>query len=278
MNSWLLVARGDAPIIISIPHTGTFIPPAIERRLASPWLARKDTDWWVEKLYDFSSTLGITCVRTTISRTVIDVNRDPSGASLYPGQTTTALCPLTTFDSERLYMSGKEPGSDEVSSRRHDYFDPYHDALNEEVARLRRRYRNILLYDAHSIRSAIPYLFEGTLPHLNIGTNGGRAAHPSFSEAMELACAHSEFSFVTDGRFRGGWITRHYGDPAQGVHAVQMELACRGYMIEPAKVEVSNWPPVYDDARAAGLRTLLINILKDCLALVEDLNHDPYRQ
>lgn len=271
MNSWLLVERGNAPVIFSLPHTGIFIPPAIEKRLVSPWLARKDTDWWIEKLYDFASAFEITCVRTTISRTVIDVNRDPSGASLYPGQATTELCPLTSFDGERLYVTGQEPDDNEISSRKHDYFDPYHDAVTQEIARLKSRHRNILLYDAHSIRSTIPRLFEGTLPHLNIGTNSGRTAHPSFSDTMERACACSEFSFVTNGRFRGGWITRRYGDPARGVHAVQMELACRGYMTEPKKVEINNWPPVYDDGRAAELRAVLIDILKSCLALVKDL-------
>src|SRR5688572_31239303 len=149
MAAFLEITRGTAPLLVSIPHTGTDIPADIEADLVSPWLARKDADWWIEKLYDFSPALGATVLRTTISRTVIDVNRDPSGASLYPGQATTGLCPTTTFDGEPLYR-GEPPDAEEIARRRAQAFDPYHRALSEEIERLRARHPRVVLYDCHS--------------------------------------------------------------------------------------------------------------------------------
>src|SRR5882762_9995734 len=168
---WLTVQRGSAPLLVCMPHTGTHIPAAVEAALASPWLARKDTDWWIERLYGFAQGLGASIVRTGISRTVIDANRDPSGASLYPGQATTELCPTTTFDGELLYRAGYAPDADEITRRRRLYFEPYHHALTTEVARLRAQYPKAVVYDCHSIRSRIPRLFAGDLPNFNIGTN-----------------------------------------------------------------------------------------------------------
>ena len=202
---WVEIRRGNAPVIVAMPHTGIEIPVDLLGRYVSPWLARKDTDWWLEQLYDFTIGLDITVVRTRISRSVIDANRDPSGASLYPGQTTTALCPVTTFD--------------------------------------------------------------GALPNFNIGTNSGAACAPELAVAVAARCAGSAFSHVVDGRFKGGWTTRHLGNPAGGVHAIQMELACRGYMTEPeARVSEANWPTAYDFAYAAPLRTILREILVACIA------------
>ena len=175
MATFLEITRGTAPLLVSIPHTGTDIPAEIEADLVSLWLARKDADWWIEKLYDFAPALGATVLRTTISRTVIDVNRDPSGASLYPGQATTGLCPTETFDGETLYRAGREPDEAEIARRRALYFAPYHDALAAEIARLRQMHPRIVLYDCHSIRSVVPRLFDGELPHLNLGTNSGRS-------------------------------------------------------------------------------------------------------
>jgi formiminoglutamase len=263
---WLEIHRGDAPLIVSFPHTGTEIPADIEHRLVSPWLARKDADWWVHELYGFARDLGATTVRTRISRTVVDVNRDPSGASLYPGQATTELCPLTTFDGEPLYRDDGAPGADEIAMRRQSWFSPYHQALEAEIARLRARSASVVLYDAHSIRSRVPRLFEGELPHFNIGSNGGQSCAAELGAAVERACARSEFSRVVDGRFRGGWTTRHYGRPQEGVHAIQMELACRGYMDEPeGAVSEGAWPAPYDPARAAPVRAILRDVLQACL-------------
>src|SRR5215217_4524821 len=207
---WLTVTRGDAPLVVSLPHTGTEIPAAYERGLVSPWLARKDADWRIEKLYDFAAGLGATVIRTTISRTVIDVNRDPSGVSLYPGQATTELCPTTTFDGEPLYEPGTEPTEDEIAERRVRFFDPYHATLRAEINRLQARHATVVVYDCHSIRSVIPRLFDGTLPHFNIGTNGGTTCDPGLREVVAEACGRTGESLVVDGRFKGGWITRHY--------------------------------------------------------------------
>jgi N-formylglutamate deformylase len=262
--AWLSVRRGDAPLLVSLPHTGLELGP-IEPRFTSSWLARMDTDWWIEQLYDFAGDLGATIVRTAISRSVIDVNRDPSGASLYPGQATTELCPIMTFDGEPLYRDGKAPSPEEISARRATWFDPYHFALKAEMERLRERHGRLVLYDCHSIRSTIPRLFEGELPIFNLGANGGVSADLALSGAVERVMASSGQSFVVNGRFKGGWITRSYGDPACGVHALQMELACRGYMREPAEVRSDNWPPPYDAAFAAPMQGTLKTILQAAL-------------
>jgi N-formylglutamate deformylase len=263
-HEWLAVHHGDAPLIVSFPHTGTELPPGIETQLVSPWLARKDADYWVDVLYDFAHGMGATTIRTALSRTTIDVNRDPSGASLYPGQTTTGLCPVETFDGEPLYPRGREPTAAEIARRRAAYFDPYHDALRHEIQRLRTRHGHVVLYDAHSIRSRVPRLFDGELAQFNIGTNGGASCDARLTQAVEKICAASAFSHVTDGRFRGGWITRHYGKPEDGVHAIQMELAMRGYLSEPAAPDEQSWPAPLEDARAATLRVALRDILAAC--------------
>jgi formiminoglutamase len=265
MTDWLHVHRGDAPLVVSFPHAGTELPDAIAARLISPWLARKDADWWIHRLYDFATDLGATTIRTTLSRTVIDVNRDPSGVSLYPGQATTSLCPTTTFDGEPLYRAG-EPDAAEIAQRRAIWFEPYHAALRAELDRLRAAHGKVVLYEAHSIRSVIPRLFEGRLPNFNIGTNSGASCDPALAAAIEAACAATSFSHVANGRFKGGWTTRHYGQPGAGVHAVQMELACRGYMDEPDGLLTSlTWPTPYDPARAAPMRAALTQILQACL-------------
>jgi formiminoglutamase len=262
---FLELRRGDAPLLLSIPHTGTEIPPDIALRLVSQWRARKDTDWRIDRLYAFAADLNATVLRTTISRTVIDVNRDPSGASLYPGQATTGLCPLETFDGEPLYRAGMEPDGEEIARRRERWFAPYHAALAGEIARLRDKHPRIVLYDCHSIRSRVPRLFDGELPHMSIGTNGGASCEPALQAAIEAVCEKSPFSWVANGRFKGGWITRTYGRPMDGVHAVQMELACRSYMDEPAEASEANWPAPFEESRAAPMRETLAGIVHACL-------------
>jgi formiminoglutamase len=270
--SWLTVRRGQAPLIVSFPHTGIAIPEEFESRLVSVWRARKDADWWIDRLYDFAESLDATLVHTAISRTVIDVNRDPTGASLYPGQATTELCPISTFDGEPLYRD-KGPDAAEIADRRKGYFVPYHEALAAEIARLRARHDHVVLYDCHSIRSVIPRLFEGTLPEMNIGTNGGLSCDPALSKAIASLAAGSSFSHVVNGRFKGGWITRQYGRPGEGVHAVQMELACRSYMREPmGPVGEDNWPVAYEAAYAEPMRGLLLKMLSACLQFAEAHN------
>lgn len=267
MTDVVEIARGDQPLVVSIPHTGTLIPPDIEASFVSPWLARKDTDWWIERLYDFAGKLGATVLRATHSRSVIDVNRDPDGASLYPGQVTTALCPTETFDGERLYKAGREPDMQEIARRRRLYFQPYHAALTGEILRLKQSHPRIVLYDCHSIRSVEPRLFEGELPHMNLGTNSGASCDPAFAHVVQAVCDASGFSWVVNGRFKGGWITRRHGRPALGVHALQMELACRSYLNEPmSAVDETNWPPSYDGAKAEAMRKTLERLLKTCLS------------
>lgn len=263
---WLTVLRGEAPLIASMPHTGVDIPEQIAADLVSPWLARKDADWWIDRLYDFAHALGATVIRTAISRTVIDVNRDPSGISLYPGQATTELCPTTTFDGEPLYHAGSAPRSPQIAARRAQFFDPYHQAIEAEITRLRARHPNVVLYDCHSIRSRIPRMFDGQLPNFNIGTNNGATCAPELTSAIEQVCGMSSFTRVTNGRFRGGYTTRHYGRPGEGVHALQMELACRGYMREPpGTVNADDWPGVYEEGVAAPMRTVLTGVLQACI-------------
>ncbi len=263
---WLAVHHGDAPLIVSFPHTGTEIPPEIEAKLASPWLARKDADYWVDVLYDFAHEMGATTIRTALSRTVVDVNRDPTGASLYPGHTTTGLCPVETFDGERLYAPGGEPGAAEIEKRKDEYFWPYHTRLAFEAKRQVSRHGRVVIYDAHSIRSRVPRLFDAELPQFNIGTNNGAACDPALTKAVEKICEASSYTSVTNDRFRGGWITRHYGKPENGVHALQMELAMRGYLHEPKEpLDEHNWPAPLEDAHAATLRVALRDILDTCL-------------
>jgi N-formylglutamate deformylase len=265
-TDWLHVVRNDAPLILSMPHAGVEIPDPYANGLVSPWLARRDADWWIDRLYDFAAALGATVVRTSISRTVIDVNRDPAGGSLYPGQATTELCPTTTFDGDPLYRAGEPPDASAIEQRRESYHAPYHAALAAEIKRLKARHAAIVLYDCHSIRSRIPRLFPGDLPNFNLGTHDGASCAPALTAAVERICDRSGFSRVTNGRFKGGYITRHYGRPALGVHALQMELACRGYMREePGPVEPRSWPPHYDVEDAAPMRQVLGEIMKACL-------------
>ncbi len=267
MNHWLEIHRGEAPLVIAFPHTGTDIPPELEGAFVSPWLARKDADWWVDRLYAFARELGATTVRMGLSRSVIDCNRDPSGASLYPGQATTELCPTTSFDGEALY-AGAGPDQREIDRRRAAFFDPYHAAIASELARLRAHHPHVVLYDAHAIRSHIPRLFAGELPQFNIGTNGGQTCDPALAQAVLAACAASGLSHVLDGRFRGGWTTRHYGRPGSGIHAIQMELAMRGYMAEPTDPTPDTWPTPLNDHPV--LLPALKQIIASCLAFAKE--------
>jgi formiminoglutamase len=260
------LTRGDAPLVVSLPHTGTGVPFSIYERLSSEWLGLKDTDWYVERLYDFASDLRATLVRTPFSRTVIDVNRDPSGISFYPGMATTELCPTTTFDGEPLYRAKGEPHRGEIIDRREAFFDPYHAVLKAEIDRLRALHPHVVLYDCHSIRSVIPRLFDGELPQFNVGTADGKSCDPALTAAVEAVVVDTGLTRVTNGRFKGGYITRHYGNPAAGIHAIQMELAIRGYLREPlGPADESNWPPEYDEAFATPMKAVLRRVLDACL-------------
>ncbi len=251
---------GDSPLILSMPHDGTEIPPDIRDRLNETGRSVPDTDWWTNRLYDGVPNVNPSIVRAHLSRYVIDVNRDPSGTSLYPGQATTGLCPTTTFDGEPIYQPGQEPDEAEVDQRRNLYFAPYHAALARAIEDVKARHGYCLLFDCHSIRSEVPRLFDGTLPVFNIGTNEGAACAPAIERAVAAACAGSEMhDYVVNGRFKGGWITRHYGRPENRVHAVQMELAQRAYMREAP-------PWDYLDDEANKVRPVLGQALEAMLA------------
>jgi len=256
------VEEHESPLVLSLPHSGTMLPDGVRRRMTEAGRNLVDTDWHVDRLYEFALNLPATTVTAVFSRYVIDVNRDPSGASLYPGQATTGLVPSTTFAGEPLYQDGEEPDEDEIEERRRTCFAAYHAALTEQIERVKAAHGMALLYDCHSIRSRVPRLFDGELPVLNLGTNDGKSCAPELRDRLRRVMAESALSHVTDGRFKGGWITRHYGRPDAAVHAVQMELAQRAYMHE-------NPPYAYDHDRAQALQPTLLKLLKTLLAFGE---------
>lgn len=254
--SLIEITRGDSPLVLGLPHTGTDLPDDCHLRLNETGRAMADTDWHIHTLYD-GLVDGATLVRTTIHRYAIDVNRDPSGESLYPGQNTTGLCPLTDFDGGPIYLEGQEPDAAEVERRRQAFHAPYHAALEAELARIKAIHGFALLYDCHSIRSQIPFLFDGTLPDFNIGTNSGTTCDPQIEAAVLEICQSADgYRSVLNGRFKGGWTTRHYGRPADGLHAIQMELAQSTYLSSEAP------PWSYDTSSSGRTRAHLKTILE----------------
>ncbi len=247
------VKRGQGPVIFGMPHTGTHVPGDIRAMLNDEGRTLRDTDWHVDRLYD-GLLSGASVVRATFHRYVIDANRDPSGASLYPGQNTTGLVPLTNFDGKAIWSV--EPDAAETARRLARFYKPYHAALAAEVVRVKAQCGVAILFDCHSIRSSIPHLFDGVLPDLNIGTNGGKTCAAAIERIAREGAANSGFTYVVNGRFKGGWTTRHYGKPELGVHAIQMELAQSQYL------EGESPPFLYDEPRAEKLRQALKLILQ----------------
>jgi N-formylglutamate deformylase len=224
---------GTLPLLLSIPHCGTDIPDEVAGQFAPAAAARADTDWHLAKLYDFAADMGVSVLAARWSRYLIDLNRPPEDTNLYPGQDTTGLCPVDTFARERLYEPGREPDGAEVARRLDRYWRPYHARLRAELDRLLALHGRVVLWDAHSIASIVPRFFDGRLPDLNVGTADGAACAPGLQGAiMKAAQAQARFSFVVNGRFKGGYITRHYGQPEQGVHAIQLEMCQCLYMDE----------------------------------------------
>jgi N-formylglutamate amidohydrolase len=217
------IHEGAAPLIFSVPHAGTEVPPDIAAQLTPHAKTLPDTDWHVEALYDFAADLGATLIRANVSRYVIDLNRPPQDESLYPGQATTGLCPPIEFDGTPIYLNGKEVHPEEVARRREIYWQPYHDRLAAEIARVKQRHGYALLYDCHSIASRVPRLFPGTLPDLNLGTVNGASCVGALQTKIAGVMQKSGFTQIVNGRFIGGHITRRYGKPSEKVHAVQME-------------------------------------------------------
>ncbi len=255
------IERGDTPLIIDVPHSGTCVPLDITARLTPAARAFPDTDWHVEKLFAFARREGATLLVATHSRYVVDLNRDPSGVALYPGADNTELCPVRTFADEPIYDSDTAPDAAEVASRRGAYFDPYHQLLVAEIRRVRARHGYAILLDGHSIRSRVPRFFAGQLPDLNLGTADGASCAPSMQQAAALVLAGATgLSGVVNGRFKGGYVTRHYGAPAQGIHALQLEIAQSCYMDETP-------PYPWNPARAATLVALLERLVGSLLAV-----------
>lgn len=257
------ISRGDGPVLLAMPHTGTYLPPEIRTRLNENGQLLADTDWHLHRLYD-GLLPDATVVRACFHRYVIDANRPPDGASLYPGQNTTGLIPLTDFDGKAIWEHA--PAAADTRSRLEAYHTPYHATLRAELTRIRDRHGVAILFDCHSIRSHIPRLFEGRLPDLNIGTYDGASCDKRISEAVTgIAANAAGYSHVLDGRFKGGWTTRHYGRPGAGIHAIQMELAQSTYLACEAS------PFAFDEAGAASLRPLLAEILSALARLAPEL-------
>ena len=225
--------QGTAPLLVSLPHDGTALPEAIAARLTDAARRVPDTDWHVSRLYGFARDLGASILVPHWSRYVVDLNRPPDDASLYPGQNTTGLCPVVQFSGAPVYREGMQPDAAEVAARVRDYWRPYHDTLDAELARIRGEHGRAVLWEGHSIRGTLPFLFDGALPDLNLGTAAGTSCRPQLQQRLAAVLAgQGGYSHVVNGRFKGGYITRHYGDPETGVDAVQLELAQRTYMDE----------------------------------------------
>ena len=251
---------GSTPLLIDVPHAGLGLAPGLDGRLIGEAKALTDTDWHVEKLYAFAAECGAGLMVATHSRYVVDLNRDPAGKALYPGADNTEICPTRGFDNEPLYRDGQAPDAAEVAQRVADYWQPYHDRLAAEIEKVRQRHGYAILLDGHSIAAEVPRFFEGRLPDLNLGTNDGRSCAPALAEqAYGILSSDSGFTHIHNGRFKGGYITRRYGRPAENLHALQLEMARDCYMDE------GNLPH-WDAVRAAPLMALLRRLVDGLLA------------
>lgn len=255
--------RGTAPLLISIPHRGTRIPDSIAADMTPVALRVDDCDWHLERLYAFAKGMGASILLPEYARYVIDLNRPPDDANLYPGRDTTGLCPVDTFEKEPLYLTGREPDGSQIDSRRAAFWQPYHDALTQELADLRSKHGRVLLWEAHSIRSVVPRFFDGRLPDFNFGTADGATAVAGVAEALaDIVSKDGRYTSTANGRFKGGYITRRYGQPSAGVHAMQLELTQITYMQETL-------PFAYDERRAAEVQPLLEKLLTVALEHVK---------
>lgn len=251
------LVQGDGPLIISIPHAGTYIPEDIKSVMTAAALRLPDTDWHIPRLYDFAVDMGATVISAHYSRYVIDLNRPPDNAALYPGQTKVSLCPDETFEGETIYQQGAAPDAAGISYRLSSVWQPYHDELRRQVERVRKQHGYAILYDAHSIKGDLPRLFDGRLPDLNLGTAKGTSCAVPMEQRVWDAVQGHGYTAILNGRFIGGYITRHYGDPARDVHALQMEIVRENYMNE------SDFS--FADNRAGNLRVVLKSAIQAML-------------
>ena len=273
-----ILHSGTSPLLVSMPHLGTDIPAELKDAFVPRALAVEDADWHLDRLYNFLPSLGASVLKPRFARYVIDLNRPPDDAPMYPGASNTELCPTRFFTGDALYKAGREPRGPERVARRCTYWQPYHSALAQELARIKGIHGYALLWDAHSIRSRIPWLFDGKLPDLNIGTANGASADASIADAVAAAVVAAStvdvaqrgsalqdnpsapgVTHVLNGRFKGGYITRHYGAPQDNVHAVQLEKCQSLYMQE-------EMPFAYDAHKAAQIQPLLQNMVANALA------------
>ncbi len=252
--------RGGTPVLVSVPHAGENLPSTLRARMASRAAMVEDTDWHLNGLYDFARTLGCSLLTAQHSRYVIDLNRPSDNAPMYPGANNTELCPTHFFTGDALYLPGMAPDTAEIDARRRSYWQPYHDALRGEMQRLHATHGHALLFDGHSIKAELPWLFEGRLPDLNLGTANGTSCDPSLRDALAAVLHNAQpLTHVVDGRFKGGFITRHYGRPAQGWHAVQLEMGWHLYADDTVV------PPTLMDERVARLAPVLRELLATML-------------
>jgi N-formylglutamate deformylase len=260
MTDSFTLHRGRTPLLVSVPHTGTTIPPGIAERLVPRALAVEDTDWHLDQIYDFAKAIGASLIVPRYSRYVIDLNRPAENTPMYPGVNNTELCPTRFFTGDPLYQPGRAPQPEEIAQRLARYWQPYHAALQAELQRLKAEHGHALLWDGHSIQPELPWLFNGRLPDLNLGTVNGESCAPGLRNALQQTTERQRsFSHVIDGRFKGGYITRHYGRPGEGVHAVQMEMCFTCYM--------NDTPPwTLDPQRVSRLRPVLQALLETMLA------------
>lgn len=250
--------EGQTPVLISVPHAGLNVPEDIKARLSDEGRKLTDTDWHVDRLYAPLKTLGVSMLVATNSRYVIDLNRPADGSSLYPGQTVTQLCPVQTFEGTGIYKPGGEPDAAQIAHRTEVYWQPYHDKLTTELARLKAAHGHAILWDAHSINNRLPLLFDGQLPDLNFGTNDGKACAPGLAEqVMSIAEDDTRYTSVLNGRFKGGVITRTYGQPNEGVSAIQLEMAQECYMDQ----ETFEW----DEVKAGRVQSLMVQLFEKIL-------------
>ncbi|MBS0212651.1 MAG: N-formylglutamate deformylase [Proteobacteria bacterium] len=250
--------QGTIPMLVSLPHDGTALPESLAARMTPTAQRVPDTDWHVARLYAFARTMGASVIVPKYSRYVVDLNRPPDDISLYPGQNTTGLCPSVQFSGEPVYREGQTPAPDEIAARVETYWRPYHEALRDELERIRALHGRVLLWEGHSIRGEVPFLFDGRLPDFNVGTAGGASCAAAVQQRIAAVLeAQSGYDFVLNGRFKGGYITRHYGDPAHGIGAVQLEISQRIYMDEATFA--------WDEAKSAAAQTVIQSLIEAAL-------------
>lgn len=262
MNSFRLIqpTAPKVPILLSVPHCGTEFPQELKGQYKQHLInAPDDTDWFVNRLYDFAASMGITMIHSTFSRWVIDLNRDPESKPLYTdGRIITALCPSTTFAGESIYNDErKEVDQAEVKRRLGIYYAPYHDQLAKKIFELKNKFGKVLLWECHSIRKFVPTVHTEKFPDLILGSNDGKSAAPGIIETTLEHLGKSPFTLKHNHPFKGGYITRHFGNPSENAHALQLEMTKVNYMDDS---ELN-----YDGARAEAVRKVLMKVFSELI-------------